>query len=170
MQSAPTPQHERERVRAVRALGLLEASAERFDPIVHVASGLLDVPIAMVTVIDADRQRFPACVGLDVDQVMRGVSICAHAIGDREALVIPDLSADDRFVDNPFVAGEPSFCAYAGIPYRDPEGHLVGTLCVLDTVPRQFDDEDVAMLRRLVRWVELEVAQHAAQLQPAGRG
>jgi PAS domain S-box-containing protein len=152
------PEDERGRLQALRALEVLDTPAEeRFDRITRMAARVLDVPMALVSLVDTDRQWFKSSVGLDVPETPRDVSFCAHAILEEGALVVPDTHADPRFADNPLVLGGPRIRSYAGHPLRAPDGHRIGTLCALDTVPRQLDADDLAALADLAAWAELEL-------------
>jgi PAS domain S-box-containing protein len=154
----PVPDDERRRVQALHALRILDTpQEERFDRITRMAARVLGVPIALVSLVDADRQWFKSCIGLDESETPRRVSICAHAIVQDDLFVIADTHADPRFADNPLVVGAPRIRSYAGAPLHAPDGHVVGTLCVIDRVPRAFDGDDLAMLRALASWAELEL-------------
>ncbi|GAA2983329.1 GAF domain-containing protein [Actinokineospora diospyrosa] len=148
-----------QRLAAVKALRLLDTPREeRFDRITRLTQRLLDVPIALVSLVDVDRQWFKSCVGLDAEQTHRSVSFCSHAIAEPTLMEIPDATADPRFADNPHVVGDPHIRFYAGQPIAGPSGHLVGTLCVVDMVVRHLDDAERELLRDLAAWVELECA------------
>ena len=155
------------RVAALHASGLLAAGREeRFDRVARIAARLLDAPIAMVNLIDEDMQWAKACVGLPSGDMPRGISFCGHAVLGDEPLVVPDTLADPRFAANPLVTGEPGLRAYVGRPVRDPEGHVLGTLCVSDVRTRDWTREDLAALNDLAGWVELEIGW--AALREAG--
>src|ERR1700761_1760466 len=133
------PSDDASRVATLRGLGLLDtASEERFDRITRLAQRILGVPIALVSLVDADRQWFKSSQGLDATETSREVSFCGHAISDKETFVVPDATADARFYDNPFVTEDPHIRFYAGCPIAAPSGALVGTLCVLDREPRNL--------------------------------
>ncbi len=150
----PKPADERARLAALRGLGLLDSVAEdRFDRITRLARRVLRVPIALVSLVDADRQWFKSRQGLDACQTSREVSFCGHAILDDEPLVIPDARRDVRFRDNPLVTADPDIRFYAGCPIK-ANGHKVGTLCVIDRVPRSPGAEDLDLLRDLAHMVE----------------
>jgi len=152
------PEDERGRIAALRALRILDTPAEeRFDRITRMATRVLGVPIAVVSLIDTDRQWFKSCIGLDVDGTSRGVSFCGHAILQDGVFVVDDLRADARFADNPLVVGEPHLRSYAGHPLRSPDGHRVGTLCVMDPVQRTWSADELAALADLAAWAELEL-------------
>jgi GAF domain-containing protein len=161
---APHPPNESERITAVEALGLLDtAPDERFDRITRTAARLFGVESAVVSLVDRDRQWFKSSVGMSESETPRAISFCAHAIRKDEILVIPDATQDERVAANSNVIGEPHIRFYAGRPLHGPEGHLVGTLCVLDPKPREFSDEDRAALSDLAALVERELV--AAELE-----
>lgn len=135
------PRDEEKRLAALRALGLLDSPADKaFDEIVELTRLLLDVPMALVSLVDSDRQWFKAAAGVGVCETSRSVSFCAHAIHEDDVFVVPDASFDPRFHDNPLVAGEPHIRFYAGFPLRLPSGHRIGTLCALSPVAREEFD------------------------------
>ncbi|HUQ13911.1 MAG TPA: MBL fold metallo-hydrolase [Novosphingobium sp.] len=155
---APMPPDEEQRLAALHALGLLDTPAEeRFDRLTRVTAALFEVPIALVSLIDANRQWFKSCVGTDITESSREMSFCAHAVAEREMLVIPDALRDDRFADNPVVSGPPYVRFYAGMPIYMADGHCAGTLCVIDGRPRDFTDDDRARLRDLAALVQQEL-------------
>ena len=155
---APVPPDELQRLAALHELGLLDTAAEeRFDRLTRVAAALFDVPIALVSLIDANRQWFKSCVGTDIRESSREVSFCAYAVAEGEMLVIPDALRDDRFADNPVVSGPPYVRFYAGAPIFMADGTCAGTLCVIDGRPRDFTDEDRERLRDLAAIVQQEL-------------
>jgi PAS domain S-box-containing protein len=154
---APPPPDERMRLAAVHALALLDTPREeRFDRITRTAQRLLGTPMALISLVDVERQWFKSCQGLDVNETDRSASFCAHAIHADDPFVIPDAHADERFVANPLVTGPPFIRAYLGIPLHN-RGHRIGTLCVLDDQPREFTPDDIASLTDLARWGEAEL-------------
>ena len=149
-QAAPRGADEDRRLRALRDLEILDTESEpRFDQYTNLASDLLDVPIALVSLVDADRQWFKSHVGLDASETPRDMSFCAHAILGDDVFQIPDALEDDRFADNPLVTGDPRIRFYAGVPLELSDGSPVGTLCVIDYRPRLLDDEQMEALRVL---------------------
>lgn len=148
---------EEERLRALRGTGLLDTAPEaRFDRITRVAAALAGTPVALISLIDADRQWFKSCVGLDVAETARDVAFCDHAIRTPEVTVAPDATLDPRFAANPLVTGDPHIRFYAGAPLV-VGGHAIGTLCVIDTAPRTTFDE--AQQRALADLAALVVAE-----------
>lgn len=155
---APIPPDEEQRLSALHALGLLDTPAEeRFDRLTRIAAAMFDVPIALVSLVDANRQWFKSCVGTDLTESTREVSFCAYAVAERDMLVIPDALRDNRFADNPVVSGPPYVRFYAGAPIFTQDGHCAGTLCVIDGRPRDFTEEDRERLRDLAAIVQQEL-------------
>jgi len=162
MTPAPIPADDERRLSALRELLILDTPPEeRFDRIVQFAAAEFDVPIALVSLVDRDRQWFKARVGLDGCETGREESFCGHAIVQPGILVVPDASRDERFFDNPLVTGAPSVRFYAGAPLKLSTGESVGTLCLIDTSPRHFDAVDEAILSAL-RQLVVEELQSAA--------
>jgi diguanylate cyclase (GGDEF)-like protein len=153
------PVDEASRLDALRSLNILDTAAEeRFDRLTRLAKRAFGVPIALVSLVDANRQWFKSCQGLSVSETPRHVSFCGHAILSREVLVVPDALLDERFHDNPLVVGEPKIRFYAGCPLAAPNGSRLGTLCLIDREPRALDAGDLEVLRDLAGMAEREVA------------
>ncbi|SFD95221.1 diguanylate cyclase with GAF sensor [Marinobacter sp. DSM 26671] len=164
MNKLDTSYDETLRVHTLRELNILDTAPEdRFDRLTRLAKRMFNVPIALVSLIDSDRQWFKSSIGLPVSQTARSVSFCGHAILQNEAFVVPDASLDPRFATNPLVLGEPHIRFYAGQPLKLGNGIVLGTLCIIDSVPRSFSDEDREALRDLAKIVENElIAIHMA--------
>ena len=161
------PASEIARLQALRDLSLLDTPAEeRFDRLTRIAQHILQVPIALVSLIDADRQWFKSRQGLDAQEIHRDISFCGHAILRPDVLVVADAVADQRFADNPLVLGAPSIRFYAGAPLTLSSGECVGTLCVIDRQPRQVTRAQLAALQDLAACVVEELEQ-ARQRQDA---
>lgn len=159
MQIPATPADESTRLDTLRALDILDTlPEERFDRLTRLAKRLFDVPIALVSLVDTDRQWFKSCVGLPVSETSRDISFCGHAILGDGILMIPDTLLDERFHDNPLVTDEPNLRFYAGYPLRVPNGSRLGTLCLLDVEPRCLSAEDRELLRDLALMAEQELA------------
>lgn len=153
------PATEVERLDSLRALGMLDTLPEdRFDRITRLASRVFDVPIALVSLIDSDRQWFKSKIGLDIDGTAREHSFCGHAILEPNVLHVADATEDERFHDNPLVTDSPRIRFYAGCPIAAPDGALVGTVCVIDTRPRHLDPRDLEALKDLAAIVQQELA------------
>jgi diguanylate cyclase (GGDEF)-like protein len=159
MQLAPRPADEATRIDTLRSLNILDTSPEeRFDRLTRLAKRLFGVPIALVSLVDADRQWFKSCVGLPASETPRDISFCGHAIMDDDIFLVPDALLDERFHDNPLVIGDPNVRFYAGCPLKVPNGSRLGTLCVIDVKPREMSEDDRALLRDLARMAEQELA------------
>ncbi len=162
MDIALTDSADLKRVRALCALQVLDTPQEdRFDRLTRLASVVLGVPIALVSLVDAQRQWFKSRVGLDATETPRSISFCTHAVAQRDMLVVEDALRDARFAANPLVTGAPDIRFYAGQPVFSHDGEAVGTLCVIDTVPRSFDDAARQTLRDFAGLVEDELNKGA---------
>ena len=156
MQAAPIPADDEARLCELLALDVLDTPPEeRFDRIVRAARTLLDVPIALVSLVDRERQWFKARVGLEDTETPRSISFCAHAILGDDILEVVDATADERFADNPLVTGELGLRFYAGVPLRSPRGFALGTLCLIDRKPRRLSEHQRTILHDLAAWAEL---------------
>jgi len=145
---------EHRRLAALRAYDILDTARESaFEDITRIASLVCGTPIAVVNLIDAERQWFKSEVGLGVRETPLATSICAHAILEHDMLVVPDTTFDGRFAENPLVTGDPGLRFYAGALLKTPDGLAIGTVCVLDTEPRGLSQEQVDVLRGLARQV-----------------
>jgi PAS domain S-box-containing protein len=168
MESPAIPANEAERLAALRSYDILDTTPEQiYDDLVRVAAHLLDMPIALVSLVDAERQWFKARVGLGAAETSREVSFCGHVVVQRRPLVVPDALADPRFHDNPLVTGPPHVRFYAGAPLQSPEGHLLGTLCVIDHEPRSMNPTKLELLEALARQAVslLELRRRAAEAE-----
>jgi diguanylate cyclase (GGDEF)-like protein len=155
MLSAPIPANEPERIASLRNMLLLSTpDEEAFDRVTRTAQRLFNVPIALLSIIDAHRQWFKSCIGLPVRETGRDVSFCGHAIMTDDLFVIENALADPRFADNPLVVGDPHVIFYAGRPLKNAEGFAVGTLCVIDHTPRTLSFDDRRALNDLGYWIE----------------
>jgi phosphoribosyl 1,2-cyclic phosphodiesterase/FixJ family two-component response regulator len=163
-QPALRPADEEQRLESLRRLGILDtAPEERFDRITRIAAALFDVPIALVSLVDVNRQWFKSAQGTTVRSTDRDAAFCAHAILGDDVLVVPDTLLDPRFADNPVVGGEPRIRFYAGYPLTLTDGSHVGTLCVMDHRPRDMDEQDRACLRDLAALAEREIRDSLAE-------
>lgn len=155
--SYPYPSNEVARQAALGALGVLDTPAEeRFDRFTRLATLTFSAPIALVSLVDADRQWFKSRCGLEAPETPRSVAFCSHAVAQQAMLIVEDTAADPRFADNPLVTGAPHIRFYAGQPiYSD--GQAVGTLCVIDRKPRAFSDHERQALHDLAGLVEIEL-------------
>lgn len=158
MHAPAFPALEDDRLCTLDALYILDTPEElRFDRLTRLAARSLDVPIALVSLIDSTRQWFKSRVGLDTTETPRSISFCGHAILQHALFVVPDAKEDERFADNPLVKGAPHIRFYAGCPLMAPNGHNLGTLCVIDTRPRQLDQDQLDVLHDLAAIVTKEL-------------
>lgn len=158
MQAPQKPGNEAQRLATLRGLQILNTSPEeRFDRITGVAQHMFDVPIALVSVVDENRQWFKSCYGLSATETPRDISFCGHAILGTDVFVIEDALQDPRFADNPLVTGEPRIRFYAGCPLHANNGDALGTLCIIDRKPHRFDPMQRRALHDLGRWAEQEL-------------
>tara|TARA_R110002049_G_scaffold4601_4_gene31920 strand:- start:165973 stop:167226 length:1254 start_codon:yes stop_codon:yes gene_type:complete len=162
MPAAPLPSNETERLATLHSYEILDTLPEQeYDDIVKIASRICETPIALVSIVDENRQWFKARVGVDVSETDRDAAFCAHAIlNQNEVLNIPDATKDARFVDNPLVTGDPHIRFYAGSPLVTPEGIALGTLCVIDSEPHQLTNEQRESLQALGRQVTALLELH----------
>lgn len=162
------PTDELERLEALRrygAFGLLRAAA--FDDIARLAAFICETPISLITLIDTNRQWFLSQTGINACETSREASFCAHALIGTEMLVVEDAQTDARFTHNAMVIGEPFIRFYAGAPLLTPDGYALGTLCVVDTIPRTLTSAQKDALRSLSRLVmtQLEVTRMKRELR-----
>lgn len=149
------PANEVERLAALRSLDVLDTLPEEcFDRFTRLAQRSFGVPIALVSLVDTERQWFKSSQGLDATETPRDISFCGHAIHEPEVFIVEDTARDERFADNPLVTGDPKIRFYAGCPIAAPCGSRIGTLCLIDREPRRLDEEDLALLRDLAHMVE----------------
>lgn len=158
MKKSDVPQDEKNRLGTLRSLDILDTQQEeRFDRLTRIAKRMFGVPIALVSLVDENRQWFKSCVGLSATETSREVSFCSHAILNNEVFIIPDATEDERFADNPLVVNAPNIRFYAGCPLI-VNGYRIGTLCIIDQIPRCFDKDDSDALKDLASMVERELA------------
>ena len=147
---AKIPDDEQKRLMALRELRILDTEPEdRFDRVARLAAALFDMPMAVISLVDQDRQWFKSCLGLSDKESSRDAAFCAHVVYNREPMIVPDALQDDRFADNPFVINEPRIRFYAGYPLILDNGSCIGTLCLLDQRPRTLTDSDLERLHDL---------------------
>lgn len=159
MQAPPTPIDEIQRLRSLIALGVLDTMPEdRFDRITRIACRVFGVPIALVSLVDRDRQWFKSKQGLEACETSRQISFCGHAILQDGPLIIEDALVDARFADNPLVVGPPKIRFYAGQPVHGARGLRVGTLCIIDQQPRRLSEEDLILLADLAGMIDRELS------------
>jgi len=161
-------ENESERLETLYNYDILDTQPEKeFDDLVKLASQICETPISLVSLVDNERQWFKAKVGLEARQTSRDVSFCAHAIHDDQIMVVNDAWEDERFSDNPLVTENPNIRFYAGVPLVSPQGIKLGTLCVIDTNPRDLDEHQIFALETLSQQVikQMELKLHNRELE-----
>jgi serine/threonine protein kinase len=166
----PLPPNEEDRLAALRRYRILDTDPEQsFDDLTFLASHVCGTPIALITLVDADRQWFKSKVGLSLQETARNISFCTHTILQTEVLMVRDAQNDERFACSALVCADPHVRFYAGIPLITPEGHALGAMCVMDRVPRQLSPDQVSALAALSRLVlhQLELRRDLLTLKDA---
>lgn len=166
----PVPKNETKRIAALKHYQILDSSPEAaYDDIVAIAAYITGSPIAAISLIDVDRQWFKAKIGLTRVATPREQAFCAHTILQTEVMEVQDTAADTRFSKNPLVTGEPHIRFYAGAPLVTPDGHALGSLCIIDQNPRKLSAEQKDALKKLARLVmnNLELRLVSAELAEA---
>jgi PAS domain S-box-containing protein len=160
------PRDEQKRLKALQGYEILDTPSELdFTNLVTLAAQICRTPIALVSLVDRERQWFKAKVGLEASEASRETSLCAHALNEPDLLIVPDAFADSRFRENPLVTSEPNIRFYAGAPLRTEEGLALGTLCVIDHVPRELSAEQADALRILSREVVAQLERRKAKIE-----
>lgn len=169
--SAAAPASEAERLNVLRQYRVLDTLPEAvYDDLAFIASQICQTPIALVSLVDGDRQWFKARIGLEAEQTPRDLAFCAHAILEPdEVLQVSDAALDERFNTNPLVTAGPAIRFYAGVPLVTAEGHAIGTLCAIDRKPRELSADQLRALRALSREVmmQMELRRTIASLEQA---
>jgi len=166
----PVPANETERLAALRAYKILDTRPEeRFDDLTKLAALICGVPISLISLIDRDRQWFKSKFGLGLEETPRAHAFCTHAIMQPEMFVVPDATQDERFAQNPLVTGDLHIRFYAGAPLAARDGHLLGTICVIDHEPHTLSDAQKEALEILSRMViaNIELRSDLSELRDA---
>jgi len=167
---AKPPALEESRLEALRQYQILDTPSEsEYDDITKLAAFICDVPIALISLVDAERQWFKSKIGLNVEETSRDVSFCAHTILGETTMIVNDTMCDQRFAENPLVTCAPGIRFYAGVPLITPQGYVIGTLCVIDRQPKTLSEGQKNSLEALARQVvtQLELKRVSSQLAQA---
>jgi len=166
--SAGNSDSEKKRLKVLWQYDVLDTIPEAlFDDLTELAAGICEAPIALISLVDEKRQWFKSKFGITVNETSRDVSFCAHAIQQPDLFIVPDATQDVRFASNPLVTSDPKIRFYAGAPLTTPDGYALGTLCVIDKVPRELRSEQKQALRILARHVvsQLELRRRSKEIQ-----
>ena len=166
----PVIPNEKQRLNVLWQYDVLDTVPEEvFDDLTELAARICEAPIAMITLVDENRQWFKSKVGVTVKETSRDISFCGHAIAQSDLFIVPDATKDQRFEHNPLVISDPKIRFYAGAPLVTPDGHALGTLCVIDKVPRELRPDQKGALRVLARHVmtQLELRRRSHELAHA---
>lgn len=155
----PVPRNERLRLQVLKAYALLDSQPEKaYDDYTYLASTICEAPIALISLVDEDRQWFKSRLGLDVSETPRDVAFCAHTILEQDVMTVQDALKDERFADNPLVTGDPGIRFYVGAPLTTHDGYALGTLCAIDRKPRSLTATQkkgmAALARQLMMLIE----------------
>jgi GAF domain-containing protein len=161
---------ESERLKALESYGVLDTDFEEsFDRITRLAAHLFGTPISLVSLVDRHRQWFKSSIGLNARETSRDVAFCAHAIQKADVFVVTDATADERFSNNPLVTGDPGIRFYAGAPLRTREGYALGTICVIDHIPRNQLTEEMAQALKDFADLVVELLEYRKAARQADR-
>ena len=164
--SVATPENERKRLKVLWQYEVLDTVPEAiFDDLTELAAGICEAPIALISLVDEKRQWFKSKFGTTLNETSRDVSFCAHAIQQPDLFIVPDTTQDARFAQNPLVTSDPKIRFYAGAPLITPDGYALGTLCVIDKVPRELRAEQKQAMRILARHIvsQLELRRRSLE-------
>jgi two-component system, cell cycle sensor histidine kinase and response regulator CckA len=164
--NAANPDNEKKRLNVLWQYEVLDTVPEAlFDDLTELAAGICEAPIALISLVDEKRQWFKSRFGTTVTETSRDISFCAHAIQQNDLFIIPDATKDDRFARNPLVTSDPKIRFYAGAPLISPDGYALGTLCVIDKVPRDLRPQQKQALRILARHIVSQLEQRRRSLE-----
>jgi GAF domain-containing protein len=170
--SDPTLENEKKRLKVLWQYEVLDTVPEAlFDDLTELAARICEAPIALISLVDEKRQWFKSKVGTSVSETTRDVSFCAHAIKQSDLFIVPDATKDERFANNPLVTSDPKIRFYAGAPLITPDGYALGTLCIIDKVPRELRPDQKHALGILARHVvsQLELRRRSRELADVRR-
>ncbi len=166
----PIPKNEKMRLKVLWQYEVLDTVPEEiFDDLTELAARICEAPIALISLVDEERQWFKSKVGVSLNETSRDVSFCAYTITQSDLFIVPDATRDSRFANNPLVVSNPKIRFYAGAPLITPDGYALGTLCILDKIPRELRPDQKQALRILARHVvsQLELRRRSRELADA---
>jgi GAF domain-containing protein len=169
---APIPFNDAKRLKVLWQYEVLDTVPEEiFDDLAELAASICEAPTALISLVDEDRQWFKSKIGTSLSQTARDISFCGHAINQTGLFIVPDATLDERFADNPLVTSDPKVRFYAGAPLISPDGYALGTLCVVDKVPRELRPDQKQALLILARHVvsQLELRRRSRELAVANQ-
>jgi GAF domain-containing protein len=168
--SVATPENEKKRLKVLWQYEVLDTVPEAvFDDLTELAAGICEAPIALISLVDEKRQWFKSKFGTTVSETSRDISFCSHAIQQPDLFIVPDATKDSRFAQNPLVVSDPKIRFYAGAPLITPDGYALGTLCVIDKVPRDLRSEQKQALRTLARHIVTQLELRRRSLEAHDR-
>lgn len=166
--SSPIPKNEKRRLEVLWQYDVLDTAPEGvFDDLTELAALVCDAPIALISLVDEDRQWFKSRLGVEFSETARDISFCAHAIMQEDLFLVPDATQDPRFRNNPLVTGEPRVRFYAGMPLITRDGYTLGTLCINDRMPRQLTAIQQQALRVIARHIVRHLEMRRGIAAPA---
>ncbi|HSG60460.1 MAG TPA: GAF domain-containing protein [Pseudomonadales bacterium] len=161
MQTPSIPDNESPRLALLKALNILDTPRhESFDNLTELVARIFGAPMVAISLVDINRQWFKSSVGMPVCETSRDVSLCGHVIALKQPLVVEDTHLDERFADNPLVREPPFIRSYCGMPLAPFGEEIVGTLCLIDSAPRVYSDNDLALMGRLAKQAEYLLLMH----------
>ncbi|HLH54624.1 MAG TPA: GAF domain-containing protein [Verrucomicrobiae bacterium] len=168
--SVENPDNEKKRLKVLWQYDVLDTVPEViFDDLTELAAGICEAPIALISLVDEKRQWFKSKVGITLSETSRDVSFCSHAIQQPDLFIVPDATQDPRFAQNPLVISDPKIRFYAGAPLITPDGYALGTLCVIDKVPRTLRDDQKQAMRVLARHIVSQLELRRRSREPHER-
>lgn len=168
MKDTPIPSNDAERLTVLREYRILDTPREPvYDEVTEILAQVCDCPVAAIGLMDETREFYKSTIGIaaDVREAPRELNICSHTICGNDVMNVPDLAADDRFADNPAVTEDPHYRFYCGVPLINPEGYVLGSMCVVDYKPHNLDFEQIETMRRLARQVVNQLELHRSVVQ-----
>lgn len=163
---AGLPINEEARLKKLYSYEILDTGAENtFDRLTALAARTFNVPVALISLVDRNRQWFKSAVGLELRETSRDIALSAYSVASGQPIVVADTQHDIRFMRNPMVVGKPNIRFYASVPLRTTDGYVVGTLCIADVEPRNFSSQELAQLQSLAATVIMQIELRSSVLK-----